>query len=164
MSARPFKASQQSSPPALPRKSNNQTINLTCRCAVRSLRLRFDVRLLQRVPYEGVSRMQTSLRRHHRDRVVRRGVSSAPCHPVLPRTLLTQRARGGANDGELRARRYRYDDRVGFLRNRCGPTAVRRRPPPAPTPQPRPRPRRPNRALADSCSLFVCAASATSSL
>ena len=35
--------------------------------------LRFDVRLLQRVPYEGVSRMQTSLRRRHRDRVVRRG-------------------------------------------------------------------------------------------
>lgn len=26
-------------------------------------RLRFDVRLLQRVPYEGISRMQTSLRR-----------------------------------------------------------------------------------------------------
>jgi hypothetical protein len=38
------------------------------------LRLRFDVRLLQRVPYEGVSRMQTSLRRRHRDRVVRRGI------------------------------------------------------------------------------------------
>ena len=33
--------------------------------------LKFDVRLLQRVPYEGVSRMQTSLRRRHRDRVVR---------------------------------------------------------------------------------------------
>ena len=27
---------------------------------------------MQRVPYEGVSRMQTSLRRKHRDRVVRR--------------------------------------------------------------------------------------------
>jgi len=36
--------------------------------------LRFDVRLLQRVPYEGISRMQTSLRRRHRDRVVRRCV------------------------------------------------------------------------------------------
>lgn len=35
----------------------------------------FDVRLLQRVPYEGVSRMQTSLRRRHRDRVVRRGLA-----------------------------------------------------------------------------------------
>ena len=34
--------------------------------------MRFDVRLLQRVPYEGISRMQTSLRRRHRDRVVRR--------------------------------------------------------------------------------------------
>ena len=33
-----------------------------------------DVRLLQRVPYEGISRMQTSLRRRHRDRVVRRGI------------------------------------------------------------------------------------------
>ena len=33
--------------------------------------MRFDVRLLQRVPYEGISRMQTSLRRRHRDRVVR---------------------------------------------------------------------------------------------
>lgn len=29
---------------------------------------------MQRVPYEGVSRMQTSLRRRHRDRVVRRGL------------------------------------------------------------------------------------------
>ena len=36
--------------------------------------LRFDVRLMQRVPYEGISRMQTSLRRRHRDRVVRRGI------------------------------------------------------------------------------------------
>lgn len=36
--------------------------------------VRFDVRLMQRVPYEGVSRMQTSLRRRHRDRVVRRFV------------------------------------------------------------------------------------------
>ena len=35
--------------------------------------LRFDVRLLQRVPYEGISRMQTSLRRRHRT-VVRRGI------------------------------------------------------------------------------------------
>lgn len=35
----------------------------------------FDVRLLQRVPYQGVSRMQTSLRRKHRERVVRRGVA-----------------------------------------------------------------------------------------
>ena len=35
--------------------------------------IRFDVRLLQRVPYEGISRMSTSLRRRHRDRVVRRG-------------------------------------------------------------------------------------------
>ena len=38
-------------------------------------RVRFDVRLMQRVPYEGVSRMQTSLRRKHRDRVVRRGLA-----------------------------------------------------------------------------------------
>lgn len=35
----------------------------------------FDVRLLQRVPYEGASRMQTSMRRSHRDRVVRRGIA-----------------------------------------------------------------------------------------
>lgn len=34
----------------------------------------YDVRLLQRVPYEGVSRIQTSLRRQHRDRAVRRGI------------------------------------------------------------------------------------------
>ena len=38
-------------------------------------RVKFDVRLMQRVPYEGVSRMQTSLRRKHRDRVVRRGLA-----------------------------------------------------------------------------------------
>ena len=30
---------------------------------------------MQRVPYEGVSRMQTSLKRRHRDRVVRRGLA-----------------------------------------------------------------------------------------
>lgn len=36
--------------------------------------LRFDVRLMQRVPYEGVSRMQTSIKRKHRDRIVRRGL------------------------------------------------------------------------------------------
>ena len=47
---------------------------LTRSSLVSLLRLRFDVRLLQRVPYEGVSRMQTSLRRRHRDRVVRRGI------------------------------------------------------------------------------------------
>ena len=51
----------------------------TRRCALltdapRARRIRFDVRLMQRVPYEGVSRMQTSLRRRHRDRVVRRGL------------------------------------------------------------------------------------------
>ena len=34
--------------------------------------IRFDVRLMQRVPYEGTSRMTTSLKRRHRDRVVRR--------------------------------------------------------------------------------------------
>ena len=34
--------------------------------------VRFDVRLMQRVPYEGTSRMTTSLRRRQRDRVVRR--------------------------------------------------------------------------------------------
>lgn len=33
----------------------------------------FDIRLLQRVPYEGVSRLQTSLRRQFRERAVRRG-------------------------------------------------------------------------------------------
>ena len=45
--------------------------------------VRFDVRLMQRVPYEGISRMQTSLRRRHRDRVVRRGCTlfiSNPTH------------------------------------------------------------------------------------
>ena len=33
------------------------------------------MRLMQRVPYEGTSRMQTSLRRRQRDRVVRRGLA-----------------------------------------------------------------------------------------
>ena len=37
--------------------------------------VRFDVRLMQRVPYEGTSRMTTSLRRRQRDRVVRRGLA-----------------------------------------------------------------------------------------
>ena len=60
--------------------------------------IRFDVRLMQRVPYEGVSRMQTSLRRKFRDRVVRRGLglviesdvrSSLPS-PSLLGTALTR--------------------------------------------------------------------------
>lgn len=37
--------------------------------------IRFDVRLMQRVPYEGVSRMTTSMKRKHRDRIVRRGLA-----------------------------------------------------------------------------------------
>ena len=37
-------------------------------------RIEFNVRLLNQVPYEGVSRMQTHLRRSFRERVVRRGV------------------------------------------------------------------------------------------
>ena len=35
----------------------------------------FDVRLMQRVPYEGVSRMTTSMKRKQRDRIVRRGLA-----------------------------------------------------------------------------------------
>jgi len=35
----------------------------------------FDRSILPRVPYEGASRMQTSIRRTHRDRVVRRGAA-----------------------------------------------------------------------------------------
>jgi len=37
--------------------------------------IHFDVRVMQRVPYEGASRMQTSIRRQHRDRIVRRGIA-----------------------------------------------------------------------------------------
>jgi hypothetical protein len=51
---------------------NLNTVLTLCRLVFR--RIRFDVRLLQRVPYEGISRMSTSLRRRHRDRVVRRGI------------------------------------------------------------------------------------------
>lgn len=50
--------------------------------------MRFDVRLLQRVPYEGISRMQTSLRRRHRDRVVRCVIHGQHLHSAtaLPHT------------------------------------------------------------------------------
>ena len=63
---------------------------------VLACRLHFDVRLLQRVPYEGVSRMQTSLRRRHRDRVVRRGIGMVSLQPssvsaAPPPRLLTRR-------------------------------------------------------------------------
>ncbi len=53
--------------------------------------VRFDVRLMQRVPYEGVSRMQTSLRRRHRDRVVRCASAPPTAPPASPciRTQLT---------------------------------------------------------------------------
>ena len=37
--------------------------------------IRFDVRLMQRVPYEGVSRMTTSMKRKHKDRIVRKGLA-----------------------------------------------------------------------------------------
>lgn len=50
-------------------------LTLHCLQVVEWDEVRFDVRLMQRVPYEGVSRMQTSLRRKHRDRVVRRGLA-----------------------------------------------------------------------------------------
>ena len=52
--------------------------------------LHFDVRLLQRVPYEGVSRMSTSLRRRHRDRVVR--CAAPPCRlPAAANSLAHRR-------------------------------------------------------------------------
>ena len=35
----------------------------------------FDVRILQRIPYEGASRLQTSIKRSFRERVVRRGIA-----------------------------------------------------------------------------------------
>ena len=37
--------------------------------------VRFDVRLMQRTPYEGASRLTTSVRDHHRDRIVRHGLA-----------------------------------------------------------------------------------------
>ena len=37
--------------------------------------VRFDVRMMQRVPYEGASRLATATSEHHRDRVVRRGLA-----------------------------------------------------------------------------------------
>ena len=58
---------------AAPATISPNVMSTTNRTPLLLHRLRFDVRLLQRVPYEGISRMQTSLRRRHRDRVVRRG-------------------------------------------------------------------------------------------
>ena len=62
---------------------------LTQAPAIDPQEMRFDVRLLQRVPYEGVSRLTTSMQRRHRDRIVRRGLAmmleSDFCkqHPIL---------------------------------------------------------------------------------
>ena len=82
--------------------------------------MHFDVRLLQRVPYEGVSRMQTSLRRRHRDRVVRRGIG------MVSWLSSTRRARPAlAHAFPPRA----ADDRVGLLLDRRRPRAL---PQPAP--------------------------------
>ena len=59
-----------------PRSSHLAAATLTARCSrLRAFLRCCAVRLMQRVPYEGVSRMQTSLRRKHRDRVVRRGLA-----------------------------------------------------------------------------------------
>ena len=55
-----------------PTSSTGLTLRLTLAPTCIRDEVRFDVRIMQRVPYEGVSRMQTSLRRRHRDRVVRR--------------------------------------------------------------------------------------------
>lgn len=85
-------------------------------------RLHFDVRLLQRVPYEGVSRMQTSLRRRHRDRVVR----CARASPTPRITLLTTQTL----TVPLRAQpRHRHDHRGTGCRKHLPP-------PPALTPSP----------------------------
>ena len=74
-------------------------------------RLRFDVRLLQRVPYEGISRMQTSLRRRHRDRVVRRGSTHTWPSNSLP--SICYLASFGAHTPPFLCLRSRDDDRIG---------------------------------------------------
>ena len=61
--------------PHAPILSTAPTLNLIPILTLIRDEVKFDVRLMQRVPYEGVSRMQTSLRRKHRDRVVRRGLA-----------------------------------------------------------------------------------------
>ena len=85
--------------------------------------VRFDVRLMQRVPYEGTSRMQTSLRRRQRDRVVRRSVP-LPSNSVfnsqpLPKCASTDRVRSSVPE-----QRSGDDDRVGLLRDRCWSSAL----------------------------------------
>lgn len=71
--------------------------------------MRFDVRLLQRVPYEGISRMQTSLRRRHRDRVVRRGIGMT----IESNFYATEAGRQHFND-QLTSIRYCVQETVNF--------------------------------------------------
>ena len=80
--------------------------------------MHFDVRLLQRVPYEGVSRMQTSLRRRHRERVVRRGIG------MVSWLSSTRRPRAPARALAHACLRRAADDRVGLLLDRRRPRAL----------------------------------------
>lgn len=58
----------------------------------------FDVRILQRIPYEGASRLQTSIKRSFRERVVRRGIAMMcalrpPSNPALSACPATEHGR-----------------------------------------------------------------------
>ena len=81
--------------------------------------VKFDVRLMQRVPYEGVSRMQTSLRRKHRDRVVRRGLALIIESECARATLSPAPTTASAHAPPLPAAPQ-------LLRHRRGPRALRR--------------------------------------
>jgi len=101
--------------------------------------VRFDVRLMQRVPYEGVSRMQTSLRRRHRDRVVRRGlaliIESDFYATDAGRQHFADRALHASNFTTVPYTNSRGDCRAqslpafGTASRRCAPAAARSLPP-----------------------------------
>ena len=69
--------------------------------------LRFDVRLLQRVPYEGISRMQTSLRRYVFMPLLN-AVNNPPA-PWIVGSLFRPRVCLQASPRSRRAPRYRND-------------------------------------------------------
>ena len=75
---------------------------------------------MQRVPYEGTSRMQTSLRRRQRDRVVRRSVP-LPFNSVFNPQPLPKRASTDRVQSSVPEQRSGHDDRERFLCHRRRP-------------------------------------------
>ena len=79
----------------------------------------FDRRLMQRVPYEGTSRMLTSMKRSHRDRMVRHGLAMVSHGTASPKQTPLCVFLAWSHLASLSL--LFADDRVGLLPHPAGP-------------------------------------------